>query len=99
MFLSCVRFMFLTNAVLLAGRPIAIQNVPRAMTFCAAAILGDVTGSLWLVPSELVKIQMQVSSTRPVSYVVYLSYTYLRRSSPFRFTLSVMLCCVFLVLL
>lgn len=37
------------------------QEVPHAVTFCAAAILGDMTGSLWLVPSEVVKVQMQVS--------------------------------------
>eukprot|EP00752_Nemacystus_decipiens_P009615 g8592.t1 len=34
-------------------------DIPHAVTFCAAAVLGDMTGSLWLVPSEVVKVQMQ----------------------------------------
>ncbi|CAN0058569.1 unnamed protein product [Ectocarpus sp. 12 AP-2014] len=34
-------------------------QLPRAITFCLAAVLGDMTGSLWLVPSEVVKVQMQ----------------------------------------
>ncbi|CAM9157606.1 unnamed protein product [Hapterophycus canaliculatus] len=34
-------------------------EVSPAITFCAAAVLGDMTGSLWLVPSEVVKVQMQ----------------------------------------
>lgn len=37
-----------------------MQRVPQTLVFCVAAILGDLTGSLWLVPSELIKLQMQV---------------------------------------
>lgn len=38
----------------------SLQGVPQTLVFCVAAILGDLTGSLWLVPSEVVKLQMQV---------------------------------------
>lgn len=46
-----------------------IQRVPQALTFCAAAILGDLTGSLWLVPSEVVKVQMQVNRKAPETHI------------------------------
>lgn len=41
----------------------ASQFVSPALVYCAAAILGDLTGSLWLVPSEVVKVQTQVRQT------------------------------------
>lgn len=37
----------------------SFPNVSRTFTYFISAILGDITGSFWLVPSEIVKLRLQ----------------------------------------